>query len=207
MLNTPLSKGSFPNRSEACLIIASELRRMGKDKEMALNITRDWNKRNINLLKDSEIRSANSTAYRRNYNYSCHNQKIKEFCIGEEFCTFSNYVKSDKKPTSNSSFFDFGWQKILSNAAKDVYYLGLIQLEIRKGVGFGGLIIANQTEIGRYAGITPKSVRKALQELQRIGLIEYKAGSPRIWEGKASQIRRIIPIPKPTKELLKRIEK
>lgn len=208
MLRTPFDKGSFPNRSEACLIIASELKRAGKDEETTLGILTDWNKKNICPKRDSEVRSAVATAYRRDYNYSCLNEKLKAFCIGEEFCTFATYVKGKSgRYYNNRKFFELNWQNILSNTAKDVYYLALIELERRRRVGPGGLIMANQEEIAKFAGITPKSVRKGLIELEGVGLVTYKPGISRKWEFKASEIRRIIPIPKPDKTFLERREK
>jgi hypothetical protein len=208
MLCTRFDKGSFPNRSEACLMIASELKKAGKNEEKALEILTDWNEKNIKSKKYSEIKSAVGTAFRRDYNYTCINEKLKAFCIGEDVCTFSRYLKGRTgKYYNNRKFFEFDWQNILSNSAKDVYYLALPELERRKGVGAGGLIIANQMEISRYAGVTRKSVRNGLSELQIVGLIEYKPGVSRKWEFKAGEIRRIIPIPKPHKVLLERREK
>lgn len=208
MLKTRFDKGSFPNRSEACLIIASEIKRIGRDEEMALTIVSEWNARNIQSKRYSEIRSAVATAYRRDYDYSCRSEKLKAFCMGDDICPFSTYIKGKGgKSRINWSFFEFDWQRILSNVAKDVYCLALIELEIRRGVGPGGLIIENQNEIARFAGITPKSVRKGLSELTRVGLIKYKPGVSRKWEFKASEVRRIIPIPKPGKILLAKREK
>lgn len=208
MLNTRFDKGSFPNRSEACLILASELKRIGKDEETALAILTDWNKKNIRPKRYSEIRSAVATAYRRDYNYGCHNEKLKAFCIGEDFCTFATHIKGKRgKYYNNRKFFEFDWQNILRNSAKDVYCLALIELERRRCVGPGGLIIANQNEVSRLAGICPKSARRGLLELRGVGLITYKPGTPRKWEFTASEIRRIIPIPKPNRSVLERREK
>jgi hypothetical protein len=206
MMETPLFKGSFPQRNEACLVIASELRRVGKNEERVLEILRGWNWKNIDPLKESEVRSAMSTAFRKEYNYSCLNPNLKEFCVGDS-CPFANYIKGKRKYFDNRMFLGYGWQNILSNVAKCVYCIALPELERRLGVGAGGLIIANQRRIAKWAGVSEKSVRKALKELVEVSLITYEPGLPRKWEGKASKIRRFIPIPKPSKKLLARREK
>lgn len=208
MLDRRFDKGDFPCRSEACLIIASELKRNGKDEERTFAILMDWNDKNLIPMRASQVRSAVGTAYRRNYGYSCLNEKLGAFCIGEDICTFSTHIKAKiRKDWTNRKFFEFDWQNTLSNAAKDVYSLALVELERRRHVGVGGLIIASQREIAKLAGISEKSARKGLVELERVGLTTYKPGVPRRWEFKASEIRRIIPIPKPAKALLARREK
>jgi len=207
LMDTPLLKGGFPQRNEACLIIASELRRIGKDEEKTFEILREWNQKNINPLRDSEIESAIRTAFRKEYNYSCWNANLKEFCI-EDSCPFAKYVRGRQgKYFNNRMFLQYGWQNILSNSVKCVYYMALPELERRLGVGAGGLIIANQKRIADLAGVSKKSVRQALKELARVGLISYEPGVPRKWERKASRIRRIIPIPKPHSQLLEKREK
>jgi hypothetical protein len=103
---------------------------------------------------------------------------------------------------------EYGWQNFLSNSAKDLYYLGIIELERRLGVGAGGNVIANHKRLSQIAGISPKSVGKALLELSQTPLIKhFKMGKPRKWEGKATEIQRAIPIPCLPKELRLKREK
>jgi hypothetical protein len=46
-----------------------------------------------------------------------------------------------------------------------------------------------------------------LRILNRAGLIEYTAGKPLKWEGIASEIRRILPIPRPTTKTVELLRK
>ena len=207
IMDTPLYKGSFPNRNEAALMIACELYRCGKDDAKALEIVKVWNSRNIDPLLESEMKKAVRNAFTGKYNYSCKSTNMKEFCIGDS-CPFASFQRGKHgKYFTNQDFVRYGWPRLLSNSAVLVYYVALPVLEKLMGLRPGGLITASQSRIARFAGITRKSARSGLQELARRGLITYKPGIPRRWEGKASEIRRVIPIPKQPKELLAGREK
>jgi len=67
------------------------------------------------------------------------------------------------------------------------------------------LIYESHFEIAKYAGISRKYVKGGLEELVKYGLITYKVGTARKWEGKASEIRRNFPIVKPPKKEILRV--
>ena len=203
IMENGLEKGDFTNRAVGSVIIASELRRLGKDEDSVLDYLKTWNQKNRPPRRLSEIKSTVRSAFRKEYRYSCKSVYLEPFCVGKDFCSFAKLRSRNGKYTNNRKFLEYGWQNILSNSAKDLYYIGIVELERRLGVGAGGVVIANHRRFAHFAGICPKTVGKALLELAQAPLIKHFAmGTPRKWEGKATEIQRKIPIPPPPKELL-----
>jgi hypothetical protein len=199
-----LYKGSFPNRNVGGLIIASELRRIGKSVEEVVVRLREWNYKNKPSLRISQLNSVVKSAFGKEYKYSCNSEFLKSSCVGVDFCSFGKGFTKFRKYNLNRTFLDVGWQLILSNSAKDIYYIALPELERRLGVGAGGVIMANYIRIAYFAGITPKSIKKGLLELKEAGLLaRCVIGVSRKWERKATEIQRVIPIPRPPENLLK----
>jgi len=58
MLGSGLAKGNTFARSEVALIIAVEMRRLGKDKEKTLSLLMRWNKDNRPPIRSPDVRSA-----------------------------------------------------------------------------------------------------------------------------------------------------
>ena len=203
IMENGLEKGDFTDRATGSVIIASELRRLGKDEDFVLDYLKTWNQKNRPPRRLRDIESAVRTSFRTEYRYSCKSVYLEPFCVGKDFCSFAKLTSRYGKYTYNRKFLEYGWQTILSNSAKDLYYIGIVELERRLGVGAGGVVIANHRRYALFAGISPKTVGKALLELAKTPLIKHFAmGTPRKWEGKATEIQRKIPIPAPPKELL-----
>lgn len=204
MLRTGFQKGGTPDRSSISAILASEFVKLGFERKRIEHELLNWNKLNSPALKQSEIHSTIKTAIRKNYNYSCRHHFITEFCVGHDLCSSAKGL-SKYKIVNFRLFFAYHWQLILSNKGKLVYWLALPELEKRKGIKPGSVIFENHREISKFAGISKKYVRPALEELKAYGLIEYQPGTPRKWEGKATEIKRMLPIPKPPKEAVLRV--
>jgi len=203
-----IQKGDFVDRSRAANILASELKTLGKDEEYTFNLLSRWNDKNEPPIRLSELNSTVRTAYSHEYNYSCKSEFLKAFCIDPTMCPYHRkQMVMDEKYTDNRLYFKYRWPKVLKNAENLVYFLALIEFERKQGVGAGGIIRANHRTIAEKAGIEAKYVGKVLIRLEEVGLISYIPGTPRKWEGKASEVRRIIPIPKPSKELLSKLDK
>lgn len=203
IMENGLAQGDYTNRAVGSLIVASELRRLGKDSDFVLRFLRDWNQRNKPPRRQSEIEATVRSAFRKEYRYGCNNTHLEPFCVGREFCSFAKLVSANGKCTDNRKFLAYGWQHLLNNSAVMLYYIGIVELERRLGVGAGGTVIANHKKFAEYSGITAKSVGKALLELASTPLIRrFNRGIPRKWEGKATEIARAIPIPRPPRELL-----
>ena len=204
MIKTGFEKGKIPDRSSISSILASEFVKIGFDTQRIEHELLKWNILNTPPLKQSAIHSTIKTAIRNNYNYSCRHDFVREFCIGHDICAYATgFYRANK--INFRLFFTYHWQLILRNTALLVYWVALPELEKRKGLKPGSVIYENQVEIARFAGISKKYVRSALEELTAYGLTEYKPGTPRKWEGKATEVRRLFPIPKPPKEAVLKV--
>lgn len=192
-----LSKGGFPNRGASAVVLASELKRIGKDYEFACRRLEQWNNSNKPPLKPQQLQRAVDNAYAKDYNYSCQHAVLNYYCIGTEECPFATYVQSKKKRYNDLVFVDYGWPVILKPSQRLIYGFGLPHLEKTRRVGRGGLICASQRQIAKICGIDVRYVGEHLEKLAEVGLIEYEPGAPRKWERIASEIRRVFPIPRP----------
>ncbi len=61
-----------------------------------------------------------------------------------------------------------------------------------------GSIIVSRKELAGLAGICLPWATKSLEKLKKAGLIKFKKGTQHRWYGKAGEVQRIIPIPKPS---------
>jgi len=202
LMETPLSKGDFPSRNESAVVIASELYRIDIDYDSACARLELWNQHNSPPLKSTDLQRAFDNGYSGRYKYSCKNHILSAFCI-EEMCPFANHVLSKNKKVRNHVFLDYGWQQYLSNVQVLIYMLALPYLEVKRNVGPGGLICANHIQIAKSCGASPRRIGENLQTLALVGLISYKVGQPAKWRGIASEIKRVIPIPRPTHQTIK----
>jgi hypothetical protein len=200
-----LSKGSYPNRNSGALIIATELRRLEKEKDDVLFLLKEWNQKNEPPLKISQIEKAVKSAFHKKengeyrYNYTCNNPFLAINCIGE-YCQIGKSFEKRRKYNNNRQFLDYSWQNILSNKAKDIYYIAIPELERRLGVGAGGILFASHRRIAHFAGVSRKGLKKSLLKLKEVGLLaRCEIGTSRKWERKATIIQRKIPIPRPSK--------
>ena len=206
IMSTPFQEGDCPSRSIACNIICSEMLRIGMPEPEINSVLYMWNGENNPPLKKSELSSALRTATNKlrvgGYNYGCNNKYLGLYCVNG-FCQFKENV-GDFRYSRNRDFFSFGWSKLLSPAEQSLYH-ALIEFERRKGAGAGGLLILTHRQISTIS-ISLKSVGIVLNKLKNYGLIEYTPGTQRKWQKRASEIRRVIPIPKPNKQQANKIE-
>ncbi len=205
MLESSYTKGDYPNRNAAAHIIACELRRIGCSHDEVLQRIIAWNDGNTAPLSISEYSKAVRSAFAKDYNYSCYHHFLEPTCIGPDACPFSSRVKSNQKYYNNRKFIRYRWPELLPNVAILIYYIALIELERIRQVGAGGMIYASYREIAKLCGVNPGSIMRNLAILQSHGLIELKIGTPRKWERSATEIRRVIPIPRPSQNLLRKL--
>jgi hypothetical protein len=205
MRTTGIHKNHYLNRGKIASIISCELIRSGYIESLIMSELIEWNGSNIPPLKTSELRSTLKTAITKKYNYTCHNEYLKEFCIGDELCSYSKGLSRGGRHDFRK-FFTCKWPMILKNSATLVYWLALPEIEKRNGFKAGSQLFVGHREIAEVAGIETKSVKSGLIELTGYGLIQYKPGTSRKWERKASEVQRILPIPKPTREALLKVK-
>ncbi len=198
LVETPLTKGGFPKRNVAAVVIATELRRIGINYGEVNQRLERWNACNRPPLKLAELQRAVDNVFANDYRYSCRHAVLQDGCIGIEHCPFASRVKSKPNKYNDLKFIDVGWQGILSNRQVLLYSVGLPYLEKTRQVGRGGLVCASHQQLAEACGITRKRLGDDLQTLCSLSLIEYEPGRPRKWEGIASEIRRVFPVPRPT---------
>jgi hypothetical protein len=199
MLRQNFDKVAHLSRNAISVAIISELMRLGWEERKIAGTILGWNENNIKPINENKLRENLAYTLQQDYGYSCRHDLLKQFCpfASKTLCPYGKEM-AKAKYFNNRSFLQYGWQIILKNAPKDVYYIGLPELERRKGVGPGGTIFANEREIAQWSGVSLKSVTPALRELEKYGLITFTIGTPRVWERKATEIRRTLPIPKPS---------
>jgi hypothetical protein len=203
---TYFEKGSHLSRGMACSIITSELLKLDYDQSRIRVELEKWNRNNNPPLRQSDLKSTLKTAIRQNYNYSCNHYFLQEFCIGLDLCMYAK-GKQEKRQINFRVFFSYNWQLILKNVAKLIYWLALPEIEKKRGFKPGSTLYVSHRDIAHYAGVSLKYVKKGLEELTSHRLIEYKPGTSRRWERNATEVRRIFPIPRPSKEALFKLDK
>jgi hypothetical protein len=203
LLETPLGRGDTPDRNSSAVALATELHRIGLDVDEITRRLEFWNQNNDPPLRPNQLGKAIRSGNSGKYNYGCDHLVLNAYCIGDESCPFRSRVKSRDGKIRNHVFLDYGWQRLLTNRQVLIYFAAIPYLEVKRQVGPGGVVCANHRQIADVCGVSEKRMGADLAVLRDVGLIEYKPGLPQKWLGVASQIRRAIPIPKPSPEALK----
>jgi hypothetical protein len=138
-----------------------------------------------------------STAYRYNYSYGCHQEKLSYTCIGKDNCPFiKKGVGGYKKKVLWRDFILKGWQWVLSPTANMIYNIAIPEMEYRRGISPGQTIYVQHRTIADIIGRKSHSrIGQFFRELDGHKLIIYKPGDPLNKNRKASEIERIVPIP------------
>jgi hypothetical protein len=190
-----LVKGDYPDRDAAAVALTAELLRIGMDTDEIEARLNDWNRFNSPPLKPDEIQRAIENGSAGKYDYSCEHSILAYFCIGSD-CPVDKRKKLKDRKVQNFRFLDYGWQQVLSNRQVLIYYAALPYLEVKRRAGPGGMIYASHVQLAKTCGISYRRMGDDLQVLADLGLITYKPGLPQVWKHQASEVRRIIPIPR-----------
>lgn len=208
MLDTEL----ICSREEVSFVLAIEFRRLGTSQESAEKILLDWNTRKANPpLRMKKITDTVKFAYRKKiYFYGCEHPLLASFCqIDKSHCMF--YLEQMQRSKGNDRmFFKHKYQHILHSTARQVYWMGIREVEKERNLWFGATMCIDYREISAKCGVTLASMGSALTELEQYGLIKLKIGKPGRFSNIASEISRVAPVPKPPlleKDILKNIVK
>lgn len=205
ILEQGFEKGGY-GRGRVLYIIATDLRRIGKTKEEAKEILIKWNYQNSPPLEVGEIQRTINSAFGDNYEFGCNKEPVLiANCHpeGKEFCQYyKDLIGSKKRIGHDRDFIRYGWCLILQPAERQIYYIALPYLENQRGIKPGFTIYASYRDIHNTCGVTLGSIKTALEGLARHGLIMFKVGKSYYYKHIASEIKRIIPIPKPSCKLL-----
>jgi len=189
-------KNKMFNPNDYGFLIATELRRIGEEREKAAIILNAWNSNNSQALKPSELNGIVQRAYRKGYAYGCNRPIVVEYCPGRENCTYYKNLFATPGKHRERYFYKYGWQRIL-NLSQICLYHGLIEIEKMRGLRPGELIIAPYRLISKTSGVNIALITKGLDRLAKLSLIKWRKGQPFRWQEVATEIRRIVPIPRP----------
>ena len=213
-----IANGGTLGRQTAGMIIATDLRDNSETEEQIKKRLDTWNRQNLPPLPQKEIKGILKqcfvTGFKGNYKYkySCRGKytellQFEEACIGKELCNYfrDNYAnKGYKTPPIN--YKATSWQYVLTPREQLLLFYVIPQLERLKKVYPGYPLRTNYRELNEHTGIDQSDFKGILQALMDYKLIVYTPGTPRFWEHKGTEIRRIIPPPKIPGEYLNKLK-
>ncbi len=200
LLLTEVSKGDFPDRKRVGLFIAVELRRIGfNDGQVEVRLV-GWNNANRPPLPQCDLRGILRQSDKKNdrggYKYSpgC-NTDMQEYCVEKDLCFYykNNFQKGKK--TVEPDYIKLGWQDKLNIGQTLLLFHTIPALEKRREFKRGSRMYVSYRELSYLSGINIRYIGPYLRKLANHGLIEFVPGQPRIWEKKASEVKRVIPAP------------
>lgn len=190
-----LSESSPPQVRDGInsFIIACELYRIGKNEEQIGRIL-------LNLgIKQSKVRSAIKSAETGKYNYGCPKLEQLGLCLEKtrfDCWWFDKIARQSRKGYRERDFWRYGWPRKLT-APEAVVYLAIQEIEKRQRIYAGSQLYISRKRLTEVSGVSHSWVLECCERLQKKGLIKFKRGHQHRWYGRASEIQRIIPIPKP----------
>lgn len=173
-------------------IIACELFRVGKTKEKVETVLFELG------VEYSKTRSAVKSASTGKYSYGCPSLETEGLCLYEnriECWWYERIPKKSQKPGKERDFWRFRWPTKL-NPASIVVYVALRELEHKRRYKAGSRLYVSRKELAELTGLSAPWVIKSLEKLEKSGLIKFQKGRQHRWYGKASEVQRIIPIPR-----------
>lgn len=196
-------KNKIFNPDDYAYLIATELRRIGEEREKAIIILKAWNSGNSQVLKLNELNGTIHRAYSKNYSYGCNRVIVRECCPGKENCTYYKSLFVRKGRRNERDLYKYGWQKTLTPGLI-AFYHGLKELEKVLRLKPGELIVGSYDFISSRTGIARSHLTEYFNALEKAGLITWRKGLPYRWRATATEIRRIIPIPRPKNDVKRR---
>lgn len=199
-LASVLDLGVEHRRNNYCYALACELRRVGYDDRKAQGILLEWNEKLSEPLSTNEVQGCLKSAYKDSRkNYGCNSELLLAYCVGKDICPFHKQLKTTTKEGSSFDYVSRRWLPVLTASEGMMVALIMPMIESRRHVARGAWLTVSYREIRRYTGYCLGTIHNALHGLHEKGLIELMPGD-QMKGKKASQIRRILPIPKPQRD-------
>ena len=177
-------------------IVACELHRVGRtEKQIDSLLTRLG-------ISASKIRGIIKSVATGRYEFRCPTLEEKGICLykSRQECFYYQAIpRESQKPYRERDFWRFGWPRRLT-APEIVIYLAIREFERLKGYPAGSRLYMSRKEFIRISGRVAKTIMPSLERLKKKGLIKFKKGTQHRWYGRASEVRRVIPIPRPKKK-------
>ncbi|GAH95089.1 unnamed protein product [marine sediment metagenome] len=194
---TDLLNGHNPASKQGLnpFIIACELHRVGKNQQQIKSLLTKVN------VKPSKLRSALKSALTGRYGYACPGLEEKGLCLFKsrfDCWWFDKIPRESQKEWREDDFWRYHWPDKLGSA-RSMLYLAIRQVEKLKGYQAGSRLYVSWDQLQRVSGVNRQTIKPGLEALEKIGLITYKPGQKRVKgsKGLATEVVRIIPIPKP----------
>lgn len=198
--------GGELNPNTTCYIIATEFRRLGKPEEDALAELREWAVRagaRGRALRPREVEKTVASAYAGTLmTYGCGTNAIlyrSGHCVGHKACPYYSRIGNRQKP-NEQDFCRFGWPAIVGANAASIYH-AVAYLEHERGAP-GGTTYVSYRDLRHRSGASLSWMKKGLQNLSDAGLITFSPGQQGAAHGKATEIKRVLPIPEPPPPLI-----
>jgi len=176
-------------------IIGCELQRIGTtEKKIEALLTR------VNV-KPSKIRAIIQSLTSGKYSYGCPKLEEMGLCLYKtrfECWWYNKIPRQSQKEWREQDFWRYNWPQRLRPTVS-MLYLAIKAIEKKRRIWAGSWLFISWNEFVEKSGVNRKTVKVGLTRLHQIGLIEYKPGQRRIKgsRGLATQVKRVIPIPKP----------
>jgi len=182
---------------DQAFILACELHRVGKQAKRIEQILDSL------YISQSKVKSIIRSLKKTGYKYQCPALEDMGLCLFEkkEDCHWwKRSPDKNKKGWEEKDFYRYGWQKRLRRT-EECLYRALRSIEIRRGWQPGTRLFVSWDELSEESRTVRYRIGEKLKVLRRVGLIKYRPGDHRIKgsKGRASQVTRIIPIPRPSK--------
>lgn len=187
------------NSNDRAYLLATELRSIGQKREKAAIILTAWNSDNSHTLRPNELKGIIARAYSKDHTYGCNHPMVVDHCPGRENCSYYDRLFARQGRYSEWDFYKRRWQRILSPTGIALYH-GIRRLERVQNLKPRQLIVAPYDLISSTTGIAGSHLTENLRRLEEAGLIWWRKGQPYRWRKEATEIRRVIPIPKPKKD-------
>lgn len=182
---------------DQAFILACELHRVGKQPKRIEGILDSL------YISQSKVRSIVRSLRIKDYKYDCSTLEDRGFCLYQDHKDCWWWKKSpdkNKKGWEEKDFYRYGWPKRLRRT-EECLYRALRAIEIRRGWQPGTRLFVSWDELHEKSRVARRIIGKKLKVLRRVGLIKYRPGDHRVKgsKGRATQVTRIIPIPRPFK--------
>jgi len=173
-------------------IVACELHRVGRTEKQIDSLL-------VRLgIRTSKVRGVIKSVATGKYEFGCPRLEERGICLYEkrEDCFWYQAIpRESQRSYRERDFWRFGWPGRLT-APEIVIYLAIKEVEKRRGLSAGSRLYVSRKELMRVSGVSHSWVLECCERLKKKGLIEFKRGTQHRWYGKASEIKRIIPIPR-----------
>lgn len=182
-------------RGDQAFILACELNRVGKQPKRIKQILDSL------YISQSKINSILKSLKKTDYKYDCANLEERGLCVfdNRESCRWcKKSLDKNKKEWEEKDFYTYGWPKKLRRT-EECLYRAIRAIEIRRGWLPGTRLFVSLDQLHEQSRVAKRIMTKKLKVLKKVGLIKYRRGDHRVKGSKAraTQVQRIIPIPKP----------